>query len=103
MTEPQRVDWTIEDAPSCADCVHSWWERPDIPLCRINKFLLCRVPQNDIGMDFPNMAWCTSQRRDGDGKEKPLCGASARYFERKPREHGNYDFENDPPIAMGWV
>lgn len=22
MTEPKRVDWTIEDAPSCADCVH---------------------------------------------------------------------------------
>ena len=94
MTEPQRVDWTIEDTPSCADCVHCepddhWTTQGEMELAL--KYARCKI--------LPNFRYYCVTRRTYDDE----CGSSAKFFERKPHEHGNYDFETDPPIAMGWV
>ena len=97
MEERQRVDWRVVDAPSCGDCVHcqmdDWYLAPK----HYQPENALRFAKCDVLL-YDNEHYCSTQR-DSEGAG---CGASARFFERKPREVGEYDFENDPPI-MGWM
>lgn len=98
MGDPRRVDWTIDDGPSCGDCVHSWFEYADV---RDPKFRLCRVARNETGRRWRTAAWCKSERRSSvNEKGEQSCGPGARYFERRVPEVP--DFENNPPLPGAW-
>lgn len=91
MSDPNR-NWMEDEPPSCLDCRHF---RPrgrdgEDPL----MFGQCAVPVDYI-------VWVDIIRRN------PLftkgCGIEGKFFERKDREAGEYDFERDPPVPMAWA
>jgi len=90
-SEPQKVDWTVDEAVKCEDCIHSYGTYQGSSRLECRKF--GKYAMNHVTLlrkDYPKSTF---------GFE--VCGSEGKGFERKVPDV--FDFHNNPPPLMQWA